>query len=187
MKSKRMSILVMAVVLVVSSQVTLIQAGLIGHEITAQWVYPTMSDVIETHDFTVGSAVELPPEVIVNDSELSIDIGDDYILFTCLSENIWQNNSANGWQFIDKNGTIEEIVGFSIGEITGSVTGLEPEDLVFTSNSIFANFGNSGLNGENVFCGKGSTIRLDIAFVPEPCSLVLLGLGGLMLRRKYRR
>jgi len=165
-----------------------IQAGLIGQEITAQWVYPSMSNVLETHDLIVGSAVELPPEIIQNDNDISIDIGDDYILFTSSHDGYWGDYRANGWRFVDKNGTIEEIVGYTIGTTTGAVTGLDFEDLVFTADSVFGNFGLSGPNNDNVIWDTGSTIRLDIAFVPEPATMSLLALGGMaVLRRRSRK
>ena len=118
------------------------------------------------------------------------DIGDDYILFTNLPRSpggYWLDVAANGWQFVDNNGTIEEIVGFTIGATTGVVAGLDPEDLVFTADSVFGNFGDSGpnANGYNsVAWEEGSTIRLDIIFIPEPASLFLV-LPVILLLRKH--
>ena len=163
------------------------QAGFMGQEVTAEWIYPLMPDVLETHNVLVSTAVELPPDVIQNSPNFSIDVGDDYILFTSFqaSEGYWTDAAANGWQFIDKNGAIEEIVGFTIGATTGGVTGLDPEDLVFTADSVFANFGDSGPNGDNVVLGvAGNTIRLDIVFIPEPASLLVILPGILLLRKR---
>ena len=164
------------------------QAGFMGQEVTTEWIYPSMQDILETHNFLVSTEVELIPDYIQNSSSFSIDIGDDYIFFKNLDVNpggYWQDVAANGWRFLDKNGTIEEIVGFTIGETTGGITGLDPEDLVFTADSVFANFGDSGPNGDNVLWGDpGSTIRLDIVFIPEPASLLLILPGILLLRKR---
>ena len=65
---------------------------------------------------------------------------------------------------------------------TGTINGLDPDDLSFTANSVFANLGDSGPNGAIGFT-SGSSIRLDIVFVPEPTTILLLGLGGLVLRK----
>ena len=175
---------VVAIVLVVCSN-TLVWSGFEGQEITAQWVYPEIGQIIETHDLIVGPAIELPADVIENDHKIQIDIGDDYVLFTFLEDGHWQNTSANGWEFIDKNGTVDKIIGFEIGMVTGDITGLDSEDLIFTDDSIFANFGASGPN-DSVDYGANSTIRLDILFIPEPATLLLLGLGGLLIRKRHK-
>jgi hypothetical protein len=187
MKNRRVTIwVVVAIVLVSMCRTAPVQAGLIGKEITAQWLYPSMSDIADERDFYVGTGVELPPEIWQGPYAVSIDVGDDYVFFTGPNYDIWWGyTAANGCRLIDKNGTIEDIVGFTIGTTTGNVTGLDPEDLVFTADSIFVNFGASGASGskgESVHWGPGTTIRLDIVFIPEPGTLMLLGLSGLVVR-----
>lgn len=184
MQSRGVEILAAVITTFVVSIAAPVQAGFIGQEITARWLYTSNPNVIETHDILVGPGVELSSNVIQRSSNFNIYIGDNHIIFTFDHKTNWSGQATNGWQFIDKNGTIEEILGFTIGGTTGGVTGLDPEDLVFTGDSVFVNFGKSGPDGDRVLCDEGSTIRLDVVFVPEPATLLLLGTGGLMLRRR---
>lgn len=162
-------------------------AGLFGHKITADWIFPNPGDVLETHAVTVGPDVELPGSVIISDSDFSIDLRDNLIVFATSHDGHWQDTSANGWRFTDADSDVPDIIGFEIAFASDSVTGLDPEDLSFDANSVFANFGDSGPTGEPVTWKFGDRIALRIQFVPEPTSGCLLLLGLALSFRARRR
>jgi len=161
-------------------------ANFIGNTVTAEWsvLYPDILVIIETHDVLVDQDVELPSTVIMGDSRFDIDIGDNFILFSFNEGTTWGDDLFNGWEFSDTDGLIDEIDGFSIGAITGVVSGLEADDLSYTPDSVTVNFGRSGTN---VSVSTGSTIRLDVSFVPITPALWLFGSGLLGLVGIARR
>ena len=158
-------------------------AGFMGNTVTAEWLFPDTSTVLETHDVNVTGGVELPSGANISDSIYDIDIGNDFILLSFNSVASWQDTSANGWQFSDTFGSIAEIIGFTIGATTGVVTELEASDLSFTGDSVLANFGAVNI------AEAGSTIRLDVQFSPVPIPAAAwlfgstLGLLGWMRRK----
>ena len=168
-----------AVVLLWINVTGIANAGFLNNTITADWLYPNDSSILEAHDVEVGPGVEIPSDAIENDTKFDIDIGDNFILFSFNSTSNWTVVSANGWAFSDTNSTIPKIAGYSIGATTGTVTGLPEVDLSFTSESVFANFA-------GVRANTGSTIRMEVVFVPEPSCLSLMVLGVVTgcLRRK---
>ncbi|MEE8153418.1 MAG: hypothetical protein V3T53_00495 [Phycisphaerales bacterium] len=56
--------------------------GFFGETVTAEWLFPDMNTVLETHDVLVGDGIELPAEDIIHAKVLDIDIGEDFILFS---------------------------------------------------------------------------------------------------------
>ena len=156
-----------------------VRASFLGHELTVVWHFPIYGGVLESHQIIVGPGVEFPPLALRN-AFLVIDIGPDYILFQRPGDAAWLAQPANGFEFIDSTGAVDQIVGFTIGEIDGVVSGLDPEDLSFTDDSVFVNFGASGPTGVN-FWDRNSSLRFNVAFVPEPGSAPLLGAGLALL------
>lgn len=160
------------------------RASMLGSEVTVEWIWP-FSSSIDTHTFVVGPSVELPFGSIQPDSDLSLDVGDDFIVLSPQNNAQWQDTPANGWRLSDSAGVLPEIVGFQIGAVSGDVSGLDAEDLQFDGDWTFANFGASGPGGA-VIWSAGSSIRLDIVFAPEPSSACLLAAGLLALAARRR-
>jgi hypothetical protein len=156
-----------AVILTIASRA--VALGFDSETVTAEWLFPEPGVVLESHTVIVGPDIELPAATIISDSDFEIDIGPDLILFEFLNRprpQSWQNQPANGWRFTDTNGTIPDIVGFSIGSVSPGISGLSADDLSFTADSVFANFGQSG--GENVVIDEGGGfIMLNVQFAPE--------------------
>ncbi|MBU0638435.1 MAG: PEP-CTERM sorting domain-containing protein [Planctomycetes bacterium] len=153
-------------------------ADFTGQTVTAEWRYPDFGSILETHDVVVGGGVELPPDVIINDSKFGIDIGADFVSFDFNALSNWTATSFNGWRFADTNGTIPEIIDYSIDSFSGGIAGLTDDDLGFDADSVWGNFA-----GVTV-AGGGEYIQLKVSFVPEPASLALLALGGLAALRR---
>ena len=72
--------------------------GFFAETVTAEWLFPNMDSVLESHDVLVGDGIELPADDIINDDkfDIDIDIGDDFILFTFDLGVTWQNVDFNG-------------------------------------------------------------------------------------------
>lgn len=154
-----------------------------GQSVTAEWRYPGFGSVLESHVVVVGPGVELPADAIVNDFKFSIDVGGDHVQFDFNSTSHWLDEAFNGWYFSDTNGTVPDIVGYSIDSVSSGVSGLTNDALFFDANAVWGNF-----RGVQV-AGAGDYIRLKVSFIPEPGSTVLafLGLGSLALVRRIRR
>lgn len=178
MKRPTTSALLVATASVLLAGVATTQAGLEGHTVTADWLYPNFNSVLETHDVVVGAGVELPPSVIINDDKFSIDLSDAFIQFDFNATSNWTSTDFNGWRFSDTNGTIPEIIGYSIDAFSSGVSGLTNSDLGFDADSVWGNF--AGIT----VAGSGDYIRLKVDFIPEPATLTLLAIGGLALCRR---
>ena len=151
------------------------RADFTGHTVTAQWRFPVFGKSIESHDVVVGGGVELPARDIINSNGFDIDLGGASILFDFNFGGIFDNKDFNGWWFHDTNGTIPEIIGYSIDSLSSGIANLTNDDLFFDADSVWGNFA-----GVTV-AGGGDFINLKVTFIPEPATLSLLALGGLML------
>lgn len=151
-----------------------------GQTVTAEWRYPSFGDVLESHDVVVGPGIELSEQTILNDDKFNIDLGADTVQFNFNALSNWTNTTFNGWRFADTNGSIPDIVGYSIDATSAGIAGLTDAALGFDANSVWANFG-----GMTV-AGNGDFVRLKVSFAPEPASMTLLALVGTILVRRRR-
>jgi MYXO-CTERM domain-containing protein len=155
-------------------------ADLTGNTVTAQWRYPDFASSIESHDVVVGAGVELPFTLIVNDDKFDIDLSGDTVTFLFNSTSNWSQTSYNGWHFSDTNGTIPDITGYTVDEVSAGVGNVGAIITESGPNHFAANFA-----GVTV-AGDGDFIRLRVSFVPAPGALAVLGLGGLAAIRRRR-
>jgi hypothetical protein len=149
------------------------RAGWTGHTVTADWLYPIESLVLETHQVVVGPGVELRADQIRNDESFDIDVDDTTVTFDFHGNTFWQSTDANGWRFTDTNGTLPDIVGYSIAAVSPGVLGLEESDLSFGPDFAYGNFRDILTSGPDDF------IVLNVHFVPEPAGW-LLGIAALL-------
>jgi hypothetical protein len=144
---------------------TVSQAGWLSQSVTAEWYVPDTVTLLESHNVVVGPGVELPFGSIVNGGSLAIDLSDTQVEFDFNNLAIWSTATFNGWKFIDTPAT-PNIVGVSLGPMSGGVAGLTAGDLSFTANSVLANF--SGVT----VAGAGDFYTINVEFAPEPTSLL---------------
>ncbi len=153
---------ILFVLIVVSGSVPSAEGQtLYGTTVTAEWLYPTFEAVLESHEVLVGPGVELPSDLIVNETVLEIDIGESSVRFDFSDGTSWSSDPFNGWRFTVAKETIPPIVDYSIGSISDGVTGLEQTDLGWDTESVWANF--SGVT----IAGAGDFIVLEINFGVE--------------------
>ena len=152
-----------------------VHAGLLGHQVLEEWVFPNTSNVIQSQIVTVTNGIELPGSMIQYSGDLfDIDIGDDYVKFIFKAFTNFQTESANGFRFTDITGGIT-ITGYTISYITPGISGVTQEDLSFTANSVYGNFG--GSTALYMPLTNGGIVELHVSSVPEPGTMLLLGSG----------
>jgi hypothetical protein len=153
-------------------------AQLDGHTLTADWYFDSFGVSIETHDVIVGPGIELDPITIVNDDKFSIDIAGDTVTFLFNATSNWTEVSFNGWHFADTNGTIPEILGYTVDSFSGGIGNVGEVTTGNTGDAFWADFGGMTVAGD------GDFITLRVTFVPAPAAALPLGLAALALRRR---
>ncbi len=156
-------------------------AQLMGHSVQAQWFFPDDSSVLESHVVVVSDEVELTAEKIFNDSKHSIDLGDDFVLFTFNAVAHWQDVDFNGWRFTDVFGTIPDVIDYKVHSYSAGISNADAIVVGHAADAFWANF--AGVSS----AGDGEWIRLSVAFVPAPGALALAALGTLPVLRRQRR
>lgn len=141
-----------------SAVVSSASAQLMGQDLTADWRFPDFSSVLESHQITVSNSVELPANIIINDSKFDIDVGDNWVEFRFNATSNWSNTSFNGWYFADVNGQIPPIKSYTIDSFSSGVTGTSNIVVGNDADAFWADFG-----GVQV-AGNGDWIRMAVQF-----------------------
>ncbi|MCW5776849.1 MAG: hypothetical protein KIS87_10455 [Phycisphaeraceae bacterium] len=156
-------------------------AQLMGHSVQARWLFPDDSSVLESHVVVVSDEVELTSEKIFNDSKFSIDLGDDFVLFSFNAVAHWQDVDFNGWRFTDHFGTIPDVIGYEVHSSSAGISNADAIVVGHTADAFWASF--AGVSS----AGDGEWIRLAVTFVPVPGALALAAIGTLPVIRRPRR
>lgn len=143
------------------------KAGFSGNTLDADYLAPNVTSVFDTmSNQVVGSGVEWLNIPIV---AFSVDASDTAITFFRSGSLSFSPSPFNGLRFTDVNGTIDDIVGVTLG--SNSLTG--SPIITFDANSILVNF--SGLTTPTPF---STTINVQFATpVPEPEIYAMMGFG----------
>lgn len=125
----------------------------------------------------VGPGIEIPNIV---DNIASLNISDTNLLLKFGSNgNFGGNVSFNGFILTDVNGTIPDFTSVTINALS-TLAGFDSSRIFFDANTIRINF--VGLP-----FGTNNILSLDVAVVPEPTTIALLGLGLLGVTASRRK
>lgn len=155
-----------------------VQAGFSGHTLDADYLAPNSTIVFDSmSNQVVGAGVEWANIPIV---AFSVDASDTAIRFFRTGSLSFSPSPFNGLRFIDADGSIDDIVGVTLG--ANSLSGAPV--ITFDANTIYVNF--AGLTTPAPFT---TIINIEFATpVPEPGTYAMLGLGlgllGFMSRRR---
>jgi hypothetical protein len=164
------------------------KAGLfLGQTVQATYYDPTSADIYRgPWTAVVGPGVEFTYVLpcFSGASCIDVDVSDTNILVTMhyLNEpGDFTPAAFNGIRFYDLDGTIPDFTSVTINGIS-NMAGFDASRVTFDGNSIWVNF--QGLIGTN-----STIVSLDVAAadVPEPSTVLLVGLGCVSLLALRRR
>lgn len=151
-----------------------------GKTVGYQYLFPNIGTVYagNSTSFAVGDGVELAG-LYGPDSHATVDVSDTNILIDYYSSANWSNDATfNGFRIYDINGTLPDFTSVTINPTT-NMPGLDAGRISFDANNIWVNW-------QGLIATSNTVVSLDVSTVPEPGSatLIILGLGALLLRRK---
>ena len=163
---------------------TVASASFLGHEIRYEYLYPDASTAFESATFTVGAGPEFVTgtsgQTQIDFDAFSIQIGPNQGVSSGQTLYYSPNgNSFNGFGFSDQGGTLPAILSASFN-LSSTVAGLTPEMISVTPDSILINL-------RGVYAETDDLIDVDVVFVPEPSSGVLMLAGLIHLAGRRRR
>ncbi len=141
-------------------------ANLVGQQIKAGWRLPTETtpfalSVSPSNIFTVGNGVEA--EAQLNAVRFLVDVGEDSLAFTFLTDAAFSSNAFNGIYF-------DAITGAGFGAVD-SVSGIAADRIRNLGSALSVNF-----SGQRYQAGARVTIGFALD-VPEPTSWTMLLVG----------
>ena len=158
--------------------------GFEGNVVELQELFPDEGSIVLTRESIVESGIEEFQHVSAFD-DVSVDIYlSNFAIYFDFTDSppgtIFAPADFNGFKIVDKNGTIPEIVGVHIDPWVSKNSPADDIEVTFTGNSITVDF-------ESITVNPATRFKVDVKFVPEPDTLVLVGLGmlGLAMQRRY--
>ncbi len=164
--------------------------GFIGSTILIEPQYPAIGEVVFNNSFEVlvADGIEL---IDIRGYEFDIDILNSSITFTgfegAVSENGTQFDNTtlpgydeifNGFYFFDLGGTLPAFSSVTINPAT-NMAGLDQSRILYDENNIYINF--AGL-----YAFPNTYVQMDVGFAPEPATVLLFGIGAMLLRGRRR-
>jgi len=149
-----------------------------GQTVRLTYEFPNVGTVLDTRDVVVGPGVEAP-NFLASDPRTNVDFSDTNIYITYNSTATWTSVAFNGFHVFDLFGTIPAFLSVTINGAT-TLAGLDASRITFDADNIFVNWQGLSFNNETI-------VSLDVAAVPEPPTLLLVGGGILGLAARRRR
>jgi hypothetical protein len=131
---------------------------------------------------TVGSGVEYQYQQFV-----SVDFSATQIRVDFASPTVWIGiHDFNGWVLRDTNGVLPDFLGIALIESAGTSWGPVVAS-VYDADTLLLNFGPTHTASGQLLFDQGDFGVFEVAFVPAPGAMLLLGTGGLFAGRRRRR
>ena len=158
--------------------------GLAGSNMLVETRYPTIDEVYHNNSFEV---------MVIDEIELTnipgygfdIDLMNSAIVFCGFEKAVreersiqFSEESFHGFYFFDMDDTVPAFSSVSINPAT-VLEGLDQSRISFDDNNIYINF-------SALYATRDSYVQLDLEFIPEPATVILLGLGGMVLGGRRR-
>ena len=150
-----------------------------GDALRIEWIFPDTGTIFDSWDVVVGAGVEVANASGFGAIDIDATNGLPSILFDFTSTTGFVSGSFNGFRITDYTGTVADFTDVSINSIT-NMLGFDASRISFTADTIDINFASLNFTADT-FAG------FDIASVPEPSIIWLLGSGVLLMgfaRRK---
>lgn len=144
-------------------------AFLDGQTLGYEYLFPDLGTVFFSTSFVVGAGVELPNMTSEFSAPASVDVSDTNIFIDFLVDRVFSPGSFNGFHMFDLLGTIESFGSVGITLAT-NLAGFNSSLISFDANNLFVNF-------DALDFDANSIVSIDIRPVPEPSTLLLVGLG----------
>lgn len=128
-----------------------------GAAVSADWFYPNVGTILESHQFVVAPMTDLPESEISSGWGYSINLHGPYIQILANEDFSFGAADFNGWRFSDLNGELPTIVSARIDYVGPGTVGLASNAVQFDNDWVEIN-----IPGIQMLVGE--QIRIEVGF-----------------------